>query len=629
MQAKPSIKKHIGGEKMKFEQIAKEVLENVGGKENVAHVTHCVTRLRFNLKDESKANVDKIKKIKGVMGNVNQGGQFQVIIGNNVSDVYKELMKLGNFKSTNEDVKGPKKGIMTSAMDTIAGIFTPVIPAIVGCAMIKAFLSLFVAFGWISTETQSYYILNFIGDAAFFFLPILLAYTAAIKFKASPYLAMVMGAVLLHPNFSALVSAGDPVAFFGLPVRLVKYGSSVIPIILIVWLMSYVEKVVTKIVPKALRVVFVPLLVIVVTAPIGLIAIGPLGDIIGGVLANIIMAIDSKATWALPLIMGGLSPLLVMTGMHYSLYPAIFTQLATSGYQTIFPGMLVANVCQGAAALCVSVKSKNSDLKQLAASTGATAVIGITEPAMYGVNLKLKKPFYAVLAGGAIGGLYAGITGVKVFTPGGAALVGVPAYIGPEISNIINILIASAIGFVVTFALTWILGFEDEVEETEELEENTDIKPLKNKISIMSPINGEAVPLSSVNDLTFAEEIMGKGIAIIPTEGKVVSPINGTVEMVFNTKHAIGLKSDDGAEILIHIGLDTVKLEGEHFNVFVKNGDRVNVGDKLVEFDKDAIKNKGYDVITPIIVTNTMDYLEVMASNVESVKQGDEIITVL
>lgn len=629
MQAKPSIKKHIGGEKMKFEQIAKEVLENVGGKENVAHVTHCVTRLRFNLKDESKANVDKIKKIKGVMGNVNQGGQFQVIIGNNVSDVYKELMKLGNFKSTNEDVKGPKKGIMTSAMDTIAGIFTQVIPAIAGCAMIKAFLSLFVAFGWISTETQSYYILNFIGDAAFFFLPILLAYTAAIKFKASPYLAMVMGAVLLHPNFSALVSAGDPVAFFGLPVRLVKYGSSVIPIILIVWLMSYVEKVVTKIVPKALRVVFVPLLVIVVTAPIGLIAIGPLGDIIGGVLANIIMAIDSKATWALPLIMGGLSPLLVMTGMHYSLYPAIFTQLATSGYQTIFPGMLVANVCQGAAALCVSVKSKNSDLKQLAASTGATAVIGITEPAMYGVNLKLKKPFYAVLAGGAIGGLYAGITGVKVFTPGGAALVGVPAYIGPEISNIINILIASAIGFVVTFALTWILGFEDEVEETEELEENTDIKPLKNKISIMSPINGEAVPLSSVNDLTFAEEIMGKGIAIIPTEGKVVSPINGTVEMVFNTKHAIGLKSDDGAEILIHIGLDTVKLEGEHFNVFVKNGDRVNVGDKLVEFDKDAIKNKGYDVITPIIVTNTMDYLEVMASNVESVKQGDEIITVL
>lgn len=617
---------------MNFEQIAREVLKNVGGEENVAHVTHCVTRLRFNLKDDSKANVEKIKKIKGVMGNVNQGGQFQVIIGNNVTEVYKELIKLGNFKSANEEVKGPKKGVMTTAMDTIAGIFTPVIPAIAGCAMIKAFLSLSVAFGWISTETQSYYILNFIGDTAFFFLPMLLAYTAAVKFKASPYLAMVVGGVLLHPNFSALVSAGEPVAFFGLPVRLVKYGSSVIPIILIVWLMSYVERVVIKIVPKVLRVVFVPLLVILITAPIGLIAIGPLGDIVGGALANVIMAIDSKATWALPLIMGGLSPLLVMTGMHYSLYPAIFTQLATSGYQTIFPGMLVANVCQGAAALCVSVKSKNSDLKQLAASTGATAVIGVTEPAMYGVNLKLKKPFYAVLAGGAVGGLYAGITGVKVFTPGGAALVGVPAYIGPEISNIVNILIASAIGFVVTFALTWILGFEDEVEETEELEEveeNTDVKPLKNKISIMSPINGEAVPLSAVNDLTFAQEIMGKGIAIIPTEGKVLSPINGTVAMVFNTKHAIGLQTEDGVEILIHVGLDTVNLEGKHFNSFVKSGDTVKVGDKLLEFDIEAIKEAGYDTVTPVIITNTTNYLDVISSNVAAVKAGDEIITIL
>lgn len=617
---------------MKFEQIAREVLENVGGKDNVAHVTHCVTRLRFNLKDESKANVDKIKKIKGVMGNVNQGGQFQVIIGNDVSDVYKELIKLGDFKSAKTEVQGPKKGVLTAAMDTIAGIFTPVIPAIAGCAMIKAFLSIAVAFGWVSTESQSYYILNFIGDTAFFFLPMLLAYTAATKFKASPYLAMVIGGILLHPNFSALVSAGEPVAFFGLPVRLVKYGSSVIPIILIVWLMSYVERVVTKIIPKVLRVVFVPLLVILITAPIGLIVIGPLGDIIGGVLANIIMAIDSKATWALPLIMGGLSPLLVMTGMHYSLYPAIFTQLATSGYQTIFPGMLVANVCQGAAALCVSVKSKNSDLKQLAASTGATAVIGVTEPAMYGVNLKLKKPFYAVLAGGAVGGLYAGITGVKVFTPGGAALVGVPAYIGPEISNIVNILIAAAIGFVVTFALTWILGFEDEVEETEELEkleENTDVKPLKNKISIMSPINGEAVPLSAVNDLTFAQEIMGKGIAIIPTEGKVVSPINGTVAMVFNTKHAIGLQTEDGAEILIHVGLDTVNLEGKHFTSFVKSGDTVNVGDKLLEFDIKAIKEAGYDTVTPVIITNTTNYLDVISKDVSAVKAGDEIITIL
>lgn len=616
---------------MNFERIAKEVLENVGGANNVAHVTHCVTRLRFNLKDDSKADIDKIKKIKGVMGQVNKGGQFQVIIGNDVSDVYKELLKLGNFKSSNnqEEEKGAKKGIITSVFDTIAGIFTPIIPAIAGCGMLKAFLGLFVALGLISTETQTYYIFSFISDAAFFFMPLLLAYTAGIKFKTSPFLAMVIGGVLLHPSFSALVSAGEPVSFLGLPVRLVNYSSSVIPIILIVWLMSYVEKLANKFIPKVLRLVFVPLIVITVTAPIGLIVIGPLGTVIGDVLASGIMFIDSKATWTLPLIMGGLTPLIVMTGMHYSLYPALFTQLATLGYQTLMPGMLISNVCQGAAALCVSIKSKNSELKQLASSTGITALLGITEPAMYGVNLKLKKPLYAVLCGGALGGLYAGLTAVKGYTPSGSGLPGIAAYIGPEMSNVVNILIACGIGFVATFIITWFIGFEDEVNEDEAVEEISDVKALKNKISIKSPVKGEAVPLSQVDDPTFAEEIMGKGIAIIPTEYEIFSPINGTVSLVFNTKHAIGLKTEDGAEVLIHIGLDTVKLNGEHFTTFVKSGDKVKVGDKLVEFDREAIKNKGYDIITPIIITNSSDYLDIIPKDVTSVNQGDEVLAIL
>ena len=616
---------------MNLERIAKEVLENVGGANNVAHVTHCVTRLRFNLKDDSKADIDKIKKIKGVMGQVNKGGQFQVIIGNDVSDVYKELLKLGNFKSSNnqEEEKGAKKGIITSVFDTIAGIFTPIIPAIAGCGMLKAFLGLFVALGLISTETQTYYIFSFISDAAFFFMPLLLAYTAGIKFKTSPFLAMVIGGVLLHPSFSALVSAGEPVSFLGLPVRLVNYSSSVIPIILIVWLMSYVEKLANKFIPKVLRLVFVPLIVITVTAPIGLIVIGPLGTVIGDVLASGIMFIDSKATWTLPLIMGGLTPLIVMTGMHYSLYPALFTQLATLGYQTLMPGMLISNVCQGAAALCVSIKSKNSELKQLASSTGITALLGITEPAMYGVNLKLKKPLYAVLCGGALGGLYAGLTAVKGYTPSGSGLPGIAAYIGPEMSNVVNILIACGIGFVATFIITWFIGFEDEVNEDEAVEEISDVKALKNKISIKSPVKGEAVPLSQVDDPTFAEEIMGKGIAIIPTEDEIFSPINGTVSLVFNTKHAIGLKTEDGAEVLIHIGLDTVKLNGEHFTTFVKSGDKVKVGDKLVEFDREAIKNKGYDIITPIIITNSSDYLDIIPKDVTSVNQGDEVLAIL
>ncbi|MDU2994860.1 MAG: glucose PTS transporter subunit IIA, partial [Clostridium sp.] len=406
-------------------------------------------------------------------------------------------------------------------------------------------------------------------------------------------------------------------------------SSSVIPIILIVWLMSYVEKLANKFIPKVLRLVFVPLIVITVTAPIGLIVIGPLGTVIGDVLASGIMLIDSKATWTLPLIMGGLTPLIVMTGMHYSLYPALFTQLATLGYQTLMPGMLISNVCQGAAALCVSIKSKNSELKQLASSTGITALLGITEPAMYGVNLKLKKPLYAVLCGGALGGLYAGLTAVKGYTPSGSGLPGIAAYIGPEMSNVVNILIACGIGFVATFIITWFIGFEDEVNEDEAVEEISDVKALKNKISIKSPVKGEAVPLSQVDDPTFAEEIMGKGIAIIPTEDEIFSPINGTVSLVFNTKHAIGLKTEDGAEVLIHIGLDTVKLNGEHFTTFVKSGDKVKVGDKLVEFDREAIKNKGYDIITPIIITNSSDYLDIIPKDVTSVNQGDEVLAIL
>lgn len=618
---------------MKFKEIAKEVLENVGGESNVAHVTHCVTRLRFNLKDDSKANPDRIKKINGVMGQVNNGGQFQVIIGNDVSDVYKELLNLGNFKDSNssKEEKGKKKGVMSAVLDTIAGIFTPMIPAIAGGGLLKAFLGLFVALGWMSNESQVYYILNFIGDAAFFFMPILLAYTAAIKFKTSPFIAMVIGGALLHPSFTALVTAGEPVKFLGLTVGLVNYSSSVIPIILIVWLMSYVEKVITKIVPKALRIVFVPLLLLAITAPIGLIAIGPLGTAIGDILASIIMFIDTKAPWALPFIIGGINPLLVMTGMHYSFYPALFTQLTTLGYQTIIPGSFTSNVGHGAAALAVSIKSKNSNLKQLASSTGFTALLGITEPAMYGVNAKLKKPLYAVMIGGALGGLYAGITSVRAYGPGGSAFTGLANYIGPDMKSLVNILIAVTISFVTTFALTWILGFEDEVEEKEEEEqaEVKEVKTLKNKISIKAPIKGEAVPLSEVNDATFSEEIMGKGIAIIPTDNNVVSPIDGTVSMVFNTKHAIGLKTDDGVEILIHIGLDTVKLEGEYFSTFIKSGDRVKVGDKLAEFNREAIKNNGFDIITPIIITNTMDYLDVIANDTASVNQGDEIITII
>ena len=585
---------------MNYTELAKQILEKVGGKENVAFLTHCATRLRFNLKDDTKADMDALKKTKGVMGVVNKGGQFQVIIGSDVASVYKPLTELGNFADGNDNKNdGEKKGKLVQVFDTIAGIFTPIIPAITGAGMIKCVLALLVSFNLIDTSSQTYYILNFMGDAAFYFLPFLLANSAAKKFKCNAYLAMTVAGVLLHPNFAALKTAGDPVSFLGLPVTLAGYSSSVIPIILGVWFMSFVEPIADKVSPKVVKFFTKPLITILVTAPVLLIVLGPLGTILGDGIASAI---------------GTFTPLLVMTGMHYGLIPIGINNVATAGFDTVVgPGMLASNIAQGGAALCVALKSKNKDLKQLAGSSGLTAVCGITEPAMYGVNLALKKPLYAAMIGGGVSGLYLGITGVGRFVTGSPGLLALPGYIGGEGSaNIINACIGAVIAFVVSFIAAWIIGFDDPVEEGKE------------EISAT-----ETVDRLVVEDETFASGIMGKGVAIIPVDGKVVSPINGTVQTIFKTKHAIGLLSDEGVEVLIHIGMDTVQLNGEHFTAHIKDGDRVKVGDPLVDVDLEAIRAKGYETVTPVIITNSDQYLDIVGKCDEKAKVGETVITVL
>lgn len=619
---------------MNYAELAKQILEKVGGKDNVAFLTHCATRLRFNLKDDSKANAEALKKTKGVMGVVNKGGQFQVIIGSDVGSVYKELAELGSFTDGNDNKKDDdKKGVLVKVFDTVAGIFTPIIPAITGAGMIKCVLALLVSFNLIDTASQTYYILNFMGDAAFYFLPFLLAGSAAKKFKCNQYIAMTIAGVLLHPSFAALKTAGDPVSFLGLPVTLAGYSSSVIPIILGVWFMSFVEPIADKVSPKVVKFFTKPLITILVTAPVLLIVLGPLGTIFGDGIASAISFLDSYASWLVPFVVGTFTPLLVMTGMHYGLIPIGINNVATAGFDTVVgPGMLASNIAQGGAALSVALKSKNKDLKQLAGSSGLTAVCGITEPAMYGVNLALKKPLYASMIGGGVAGLYLGITGVGRFVTGSPGLLALPGYIGGEGSaNIINACIGAVIAFVVSFVAAWIIGFDDPVEEgKEEVVETTNtVDRLVDKIEIASPVNGEVIELSKVEDETFASGIMGKGVAVIPADGKVVSPVNGTVQTIFKTKHAIGLLSDDGAEVLIHIGMDTVQLNGEHFTAHIKDGDKVKVGDPLVDVDIEAIKGKGYDIITPIIITNTDKYLDIVGKNDEHVNAGDTVITIL
>lgn len=625
---------------MNYENLAKSILEKVGGEKNVSNLTHCATRLRFNLKDITKAKTDEIKALKGVMGVVEKGGQYQVIIGNDVNHVYKEIMKIANLegKESNAEEVDDRKSV-AKVIDTITGIFTPILPAITAAGMMKAVLALLKAFNLLTPQSQSYQVIEFMADAAFYFLPILLANSAAKKFKCNQYLAMMLGGMLLHPTFVSMVNAakeaGTSIGVFGLPISLASYSSSVLPIILGVWFMSYVEPIADKISPKSIKFFTKPLITALISGIVLLVVIGPLGYIISDKVGLGIKTIESYASWLVPTLLGGLTPLFVMTGTHYGLVPIGINNRMTMGYDTIiYPGMLASNVSQGAAALAVAFKTKNSEIKQLASSTGITGVCGITEPALYGVNLRFKTPLYASMIGGAIGGLFLGIFRVCNYSGGSPGLLTLPSYIGGDsMMNFVYACIGAVISIVATFIACLILykdpKEENTIKEEVVVKEEASKEPLVNKITIASPINGEIVPLNKVNDETFASEMMGKGIAINPKEGRVVSPINGTVQMLFKTKHAIGLKSNDGAEILIHIGMDTVQLEGKHFTAHVKDGDTIKIGDTLVEFDMEAIKNEGYELVTPIIVTNTLDYLEVIGTEKKEVKTGDTIISIL
>jgi len=613
-------------------KLAQDILQHVGGIKNITQLTNCATRLRMNFRNEKLVDLEALKKTEGVMDAFYKAGQYQIIIGTEVANVCAEIGKLGHITvSTGPSKQNSSK--LDRLMDIFASIFTPVIPAITAAGMIKAILVVFVLLG-MSKESQVYAILNFIADAGFYFLPVMLGFSTAKKLGSNPYLAAMLGGVLLHPNFKAMVTAGDPVSFLGLPVKLVNYSSSVIPIILAVWLMSYVERFADKISPKPIKFFTKPVLVVLIVAPVTLIVLGPLGSVIGTGISAAVGFLNTHVRWLVPMLMGAFMPLLVLTGMHWSFLPILLTSYSTYGYEAIMgPGSLVSNICQGAAALCVAIKSNNKELKQLASSAGITALMGITEPAMYGVTLKLKKPLIAVMIGGASGGLYAGIMGVVRYTSGTPGLLSLPIFIGENPMNIVHAVISCVIGFIVTFSLTWILGFEEPTDMGTEIIVDTEAvkkeSAINKKVDIYSPMKGQVIDISRVNDDSFANELTGKGIAIIPESGKVAAPFDGTVKMVFNTKHAIGLTSKEGIELLIHVGIDTVKLEGKYFNALVKQGDTIKKGELLLEFDKEAMQEAGYDCTTPIIVTNSADYLDVIGVEEGKVETGERIMTIL
>ena len=626
---------------MDYGIVAKRIIEELGGEKNIKSVMHCMTRLRFVLKDESTVNDEKVKKIKGVMGVMKKGGQYQIIIGNNVSNCYKEVLKLGNFSdSISSEEPTEKKGIVTTVLDVVSGCMSGTMPALVGAGMVKVLLVLLTTAGLLSDTSTTYKILYSLGDATFYFLPFLLVISSAKKFNINPYTLGAVIGVMLYPDFTGLVSSGEKISLFGLPVASASYTYAVIPIIMMAWIMKYIEQFADKITPAVTKNFLRPLLILIIALPIALVLVGPLGYFGGNILSTVLYAIYDKAAWLALALMASLMPLLVMTGMHWAFVPlSILNINTTPGYDALLlVAMLSSNLAQGASCIAVGLKSKNKDLKQLSFSSAISAFLaGVTEPAMYGVTLKYKKPLYACMFAGLVGGFYAGLTALKCYVFATPSVLAMVQFIAPEGgSNITNALITAAISVVLAFVGTWILGFDDPTNEEDETEEVNEDNTLEeniennNEVSVESvisaPIEGKAVSLKQVDDATFSEEIMGKGAAIIPTVGRAVSPVNGVVSALFETKHAIGITSEDGVELLIHIGLDTVKLGGKHFTAHVSAGDKVKKGDLLVEFDIEAIKKEGYDTITPVLVTNAYDYKEVLSFIDREVKEKEELL---
>lgn len=452
--------------KKDYTQLAKTIIENVGGEKNISNLTHCATRLRFNLKDDNLANTEVLENTLGILGVSKNGGQYQVIVGNEVGTVYQAITDFANIstESDNTSDNNSQKNAFVRALDTLAGMFTPILPAMIGGAMVKAVLIILSTFHLISPESQLYTILTFVGDAAYYFMPMLLAWSAATKLKTNVPLAITLSGVLLHPSFTTLMSSGEKVSLLGLPITPATYASSVLPIILTVWILSYVDKFAEKVVPNVVKSIFKPLLVLAIMVPLMLVVLAPAGAIAGKYLAAGVSYVNERWGWLVSAIIGGAFPFLIMTGMHYSLGPVVMTAYAATGKDGIVgPGMLVHSFTQSGAALAVALKTKNAALKQVAFSSSLTAALGVTEPAMFGVNLKLKKPLLAVVIAGVVSGFYVGIFGVARSALGITGLLTFPAFITENPMSLVHAVIGSLIGFVVSFVLTFILGF-DEVE---------------------------------------------------------------------------------------------------------------------------------------------------------------------
>ncbi|PAE08168.1 PTS beta-glucoside transporter subunit IIABC [Terribacillus saccharophilus] len=635
---------------MKYEQLAKDIIEQIGGRENINSVVHCITRLRFKLKDENKANTEALKNMDDVVTVLKSGGQYQVVIGNHVPDVYKAVAHVGGFTGNEQASQGEEKETnpFNKFIDIISSIFTPVLGVLAATGMIKGFNAMFVAFGWLKEESGTYQILNAVGDSLFYFFPIFLGYTAMKKFGGSQFIGMAIGAALVYPTLSGLTT-GDPlytlfsgtlfespvhITFLGIPVILMTYSSSVIPIILATFFAAKVEKGFAKIVPDVIKTFVVPFLTLLVIVPLTFLLIGPIATWAGQLIGQATLSIYDLSPIIAGLFLGAFWQIFVIFGLHWGLVPISINNLAVYGGDPVLALVFAASFAQIGAVLAVWIRIKQKKLKTLSIPAFISGIFGVTEPAIYGITLPLKRPFIISCIGGALGGAVLGITKTTGYMTGGLGIFQIPTFIGPNGFDLgfWGSFISIGVAFASAFVLTMLFGFTKENNKPDTVGEPATPIQKEEKLAvgnavIASPFQGAIVPLSEIKDEAFATGALGKGVAIIPSEGKLYAPASGVVSVLFPTKHAVGITTDNGAEILIHIGMDTVQLEGKFFDAQVKQGDRVEKGQLLIEFDLESIQNAGFDITTPVVVTDVRGYNLVAATEEKQVKWGEPLLT--
>lgn len=613
---------------MDYKKIANEILDLIGGSKNVSTLEHCSTRLRFGLVDKSVVNVEKIKKIKGVMGVVD-GSQFQIVIGNNVVEVYDELLKI--CPVTGNQVAETKKDDRkwgAKLLEFVISVFQPLVPAIAGAGVLKSVLLLLSMFGLLASDSTVYTALAAISDATFYFLPIMVAVTTANTLKSNRLVAIAAVGYLLLPATTAALA--DGMTLFGFAVKNITYSSQVFPAILCVIFLSLMERGFNKISPKAIRIFFVPMMSLAITIPVTLLVLGPLGYNIGTLFTAVILALYGKLGFVALGLLAAILPFMITTGMHKTLLPYAITTYGQLGYEALYmPASLAHNISESGACFAVALKSKDEDLKQTALSAGISALMGITEPALYGVTLQNKKAMMGVVLSGAISGMLMGLFVVKAFIIVGPGLASMSMFVdAANGSNFMYACIGFAVALLGSFIITFVLWKDSDSDVEEDASVVEELTEEEKEVNILvSPLNGEAVDLSTVSDEMFASKTLGDGIAIVPKDGKLYAPCDAEVVMLFETKHAIGLRTSNGAEILIHIGVNTVSMEGVGFTAFVKQNDKVKEGDLLIEFDLDAIKEKKLDPTVMVVNSNSTSY-KVLNQSYGDVKTGDVLFDV-